>query len=62
MKSANPKFCIVLTGGGAKGSYQAGALKYLAELGLEPQILVGTSIGALNGAVLSDRTNSEGNG
>lgn len=53
MKSDNPKFGLVLTGGGAKGAYQAGALKYLAEIGLEPQIIAGTSIGALNGAVLS---------
>ena len=53
MKSANPKFGLVLTGGGAKGAYQAGALKYLAELGLEPQIIAGSSIGALNGAVLA---------
>ncbi|MBW4575900.1 MAG: patatin-like phospholipase family protein [Aphanothece sp. CMT-3BRIN-NPC111] len=52
-KSANPQFGLVLTGGGAKGAYQAGALNYLAELGLEPQIIAGTSIGALNGAVLS---------
>jgi NTE family protein len=53
MKSANPQFGLVLTGGGAKGAYQVGALKYIAELGLEPQIIAGTSIGALNGAVLS---------
>lgn len=53
MKSANPQFGLVLTGGGAKGAYQAGALKYIAELGLEPQIIAGTNVGALNGAVLS---------
>lgn len=53
MKSATPDFGLVLTGGGAKGAYHAGALKYLAELGIEPQIIAGTSIGALNGAVLS---------
>ncbi len=53
MKSSHPQFGLVLTGGGAKGAYQAGALQYLAELGLEPQIIAGTSIGALNGAVLS---------
>ena len=53
MKSANPQFGLVLTGGGAKGAYQAGALRYLAEIGLEPHIIAGTSIGALNGAVLS---------
>lgn len=53
MKTANPTFGLVLTGGGAKGAYQAGALRYLAELGLVLQIIAGTSIGALNGAVLS---------
>jgi NTE family protein len=53
MKTANPTFGLVLTGGGAKGAYQAGALKYIAELGLVPQIIAGTSIGALNGAILS---------
>ncbi|OUL17483.1 patatin-like phospholipase family protein [Nostoc sp. 106C] len=53
MKLSNPTFGLVLTGGGAKGAYQAGALKYIAELGLVPQIIAGTSIGALNGAVLS---------
>jgi len=53
MKLANPQLGLVLTGGGAKGAYQVGALQYIAELGLEPQIIAGTSIGALNGAVLS---------
>ncbi|WP_353933072.1 patatin-like phospholipase family protein [Okeanomitos corallinicola TIOX110] len=53
MKTANPTFGLVLTGGGAKGAYQAGALKYIAEIGLVPHIIAGTSIGALNGAVLS---------
>lgn len=53
MRSATPHFGLVLTGGGAKGAYQVGALRYLAELGIEPQIIAGTSIGALNGAVLS---------
>ncbi len=53
MKQANPQLGLVLTGGGAKGAYQVGALQYIAELGLEPQIIAGTSIGALNGAVLS---------
>jgi NTE family protein len=53
MKTANPTFGLVLTGGGAKGAYQAGALKYIAEIGLVPQIIAGTSIGSLNGAVLA---------
>jgi NTE family protein len=54
MKSATPQVGLVLVGGGAKGAYQAGALKYLAEeTAIEPEIIAGTSIGALNGAVLA---------
>ncbi len=54
MKSATPQVGLVLVGGGAKGAYQAGALKYIAEeTAIEPQIIAGTSIGALNGAVLA---------
>ena len=49
----NPQIGLVLAGGGAKGAYQAGALRYLAEIGLKPQIIAGTSIGALNGATLA---------
>ncbi len=56
MKSINPKLRIVLAGGGAKGAYQVGALKYIAELGIVPQIIAGTSIGALNGAVLASHS------
>ncbi len=56
MKSINPKFGLVLAGGGAKGAYQVGALKYLSELGIVPQIIAGTSIGALNGAVLASHS------
>lgn len=53
MKLVNPRFGLVLTGGGAKGAYQAGALEYIAELGLVPQIIAGTSIGAIGGAILA---------
>ena len=52
MKSINPKFGLVLAGGGAKGAYRVGALKYIAELGIVPQIIAGISIGALNSAIL----------
>jgi predicted acylesterase/phospholipase RssA len=40
---------VVLHPGGACGAYQAGALQALAEAGLRPDLLVGTSIGAFNG-------------
>ncbi|MEU8548449.1 patatin-like phospholipase family protein [Streptomyces roseoverticillatus] len=43
---------LVLAGGGAKGAYELGVCDYLAEMGLEIAAIAGTSIGALNGAVL----------
>ncbi len=53
MTAHTPTVGLVLVGGGAKGAYQAGALRYLAELDFSPHIIAGTSIGALNGAVLA---------
>ena len=47
------KLGVVLSGGGAKGAYEAGFLKYLAEIDVQPQAIAGTSIGALNGALFS---------
>jgi len=47
------KLGIVLSGGGAKGAYEAGFLKALAELNIQPDVIAGTSIGALNGALYS---------
>ena len=43
---------LVLTGGGAKGSYQVGVWRALQELGWRPDIITGTSVGCLNGAML----------
>ncbi len=43
---------LVLEGGGAKGSYQIGAYKAINECGLEISAVAGTSIGALNGAMI----------
>ncbi len=44
---------LVLAGGGAKGSYQIGVWKALQELDWQPEIITGTSIGSLNGALLA---------
>jgi len=49
----NTKLGLVLSGGGAKGAYQAGILKYMAEQNIQPAMVSGTSIGALNAAVIS---------
>ncbi len=43
---------LVLEGGGAKGSYEIGACMALKELGIEIDGVVGTSIGAINGAMI----------
>lgn len=46
------EYGLVLEGGGAKGSYQIGAWKALRELGINIKGVVGTSVGALNGALI----------
>ncbi|WP_198133104.1 patatin-like phospholipase family protein [Sulfurospirillum arsenophilum] len=53
-----PKLGIVLSGGGAKGAYEAGFLKALAEFNIQPHAIAGTSIGALNGAIYSANINT----
>ncbi len=42
------RVAFVLAPGGAAGAYQAGALEALAEHGVRPDLLIGTSSGALN--------------
>ena len=46
-----PQKALVLAGGGARGSYQVGVWKALMELDWHPQIITGTSVGSLNGAM-----------
>jgi NTE family protein len=47
------KLAIVLGGGGARGAMQVGALRALFEAGIKPDLLVGTSIGAINATGLA---------
>lgn len=53
---------IVLSGGGARAAYQAGALKalvpYLSKPGNEVRVIIGSSIGAINGLLLGAGLNS----
>ena len=44
---------FVLSGGGSLGAVQAGMMLALAERGVVPDLLVGTSVGALNAAYLA---------
>jgi predicted acylesterase/phospholipase RssA len=48
------KKALVLSGGGAKGSFEVGAVKYLWEKGYRPDIICGVSVGALNAAKLAE--------
>ncbi|WP_051334417.1 patatin-like phospholipase family protein [Bradyrhizobium sp. Ai1a-2] len=43
---------LVLQGGGALGSYQAGVYQALQEAGIEPDWIIGTSIGAINASLI----------
>jgi NTE family protein len=44
---------LVMQGGGAPGCYQAGVYQAMHEAGIEPDWVVGTSIGAINGAIIA---------
>jgi len=44
---------LVLQGGGALGAYQGGVYQALHEAGIEPDWVIGTSIGAINGAIIA---------
>ena len=44
---------LVLAGGGAKGAYHAGAVRYLAEQNVQIVAVAGASVGALNGSLVA---------
>jgi NTE family protein len=44
---------LVLQGGGALGAYQGGVYQALHEAGVEPDWIIGTSIGAINAAIIT---------
>src|SRR4029077_13645491 len=50
---------LVMQGGGAPGCYQAGAYHALHEAGIEPDWVIGTSIGAINGAIIAGNEASD---
>lgn len=47
---ASGKTAFVLAGGGSLGAVQVGMLKALARAGIVPDLVVGASVGAINGA------------
>jgi NTE family protein len=52
-RRSTPEVAFVLGGGGAGGAYEVGMLAALLEHGIVPDLVVGNSIGALNGAVVA---------
>lgn len=50
---------LVLQGGGALGAYQAGVYQALHEAGIEPDWVIGTSIGAINGGLIAGNAPAE---
>jgi NTE family protein len=50
---------LVLQGGGALGAYQVGVYQALHEAGIEPDWVIGTSIGAINAAIIAGSQASE---
>jgi NTE family protein len=60
LKSWRPtQTVLVLQGGGALGAYQAGVYEALHEAGIEPDWVIGTSIGAINASLIAGNEPSE---
>lgn len=55
-----PHTAFVLGGGGVLGSTQVGMLRALAERGIRPDVVLGTSIGALNGVFAAADPSEDG--
>ncbi len=55
----SPRRALVLGGGGAKGAYQIGVWQAFRELGITFQVVTGTSVGALNGALIAQGSYKE---
>ncbi|HXA62887.1 MAG TPA: patatin-like phospholipase family protein [Streptosporangiaceae bacterium] len=51
---------LVLSGGGSLGAVQVGMLLALADHGVVPDLVVGASVGAVNGAYIAGRPGREG--
>ena len=43
---------LILSGGGARGAYQVGVWKFLQEIGWNPDLICGTSVGAVNASAI----------
>jgi NTE family protein len=57
--AARGQVVLVLQGGGALGAYQAGVYEALCGAGIEPDWVIGTSIGAINAALIAGNAREE---
>ncbi|HUI49334.1 MAG TPA: patatin-like phospholipase family protein [Acidimicrobiia bacterium] len=57
---SRPRTAFVLSGGGNQGVSQVGMLRALLERGIVPDVVIGTSAGALNGAAVAYAPNLTG--
>jgi NTE family protein len=57
---ATVKTALVLAGGGSLGAVQVGMLQALVEDGIRFDLVVGASVGAINGAYFAARPNAQG--
>jgi len=53
VKSTAPRTALVLCGGGSRGAVEVGLYRAMAELGIRIDFIVGSSIGAVNGALIA---------
>lgn len=58
-KKKNKKTAVVLAGGGAKGIAHAGVLSFFEEQGYRPDMIVGTSMGAIIGGLWANGNSME---
>src|SRR5215470_10359393 len=59
-RACGGKTAFVLAGGGSLGAVQVGMLKALTRAGIVPDLVVGASVGAINGAYFATAPSAEG--
>ena len=58
--SGRYEVAFVLGGGGVLGAHEVGMLRALAESSIQPDVILGTSVGAINGALFASDPTIEG--
>ncbi len=59
-RSSHPVTAFVLAGGGSLGAVEVGMLQVLVEAGISPDLVVGASVGAINGVHFAAAPNARG--